>query len=260
MSAMDCGGARGHLLDYQRGRLDPGVQAAIRAHLAACAACAREAEAEAAVTELLEQRLPQHPASPALKRRLAAQLAAEWPAPARPRPGARARWWTLAPALAAALVLVVVAPLAYQWSTGRGARGGMVDEAVNDHLRIVAGLHPLQVEAGGIHQVKPWFAGKLDFAPVVTFGGDAEFPLKGGAIDYFLDRKAAVFVYQRRLHTVSLLVFRAEGLPWPGGGRRATVTERGFTVLLWRVGDLGYALVSDLEPQELAELAARVGG
>jgi anti-sigma factor RsiW len=136
----------------------------------------------------------------------------------------------------------------------------MVGEAVNDHLRIVSGQHALEVEAGGIHQVKPWFAGKLDFAPVVTFGDDAEFPLQGGAIEYFLDRRAAVFVYKRRLHTVSLLVFRAEGLPWPAGGRRSTEAERGFNVVLWRWGELGYALVSDLDAPELAELAGRLAG
>jgi hypothetical protein len=35
-----------------------------------------------------------------------------------------------------------------------------------------------------------WFEGRLDFAPVVAFEGDAEFPLKGGAIGYFLRTSA----------------------------------------------------------------------
>src|SRR5438094_10601714 len=91
----------------------------------------------------------------------------------------------------------------------------MVAEAVNDHLRLLSSQHPLDVESGGLHQVKPWFGGRLDFAPVVTFEGDADFPLKGGSVAYFRDRKAAVFVYARRLHPISLLVFRADSLPWP---------------------------------------------
>ena len=53
---------------------------------------------------------------------------------------------------------------------------------------------------------------------VVRFEGDADFPLKGGSLGYFRDRKAAVFVYARRLHSISLLVFRADGLPWPSRG------------------------------------------
>jgi anti-sigma factor RsiW len=249
---MECAEARGHLLDYQRGRLGPALQGAVHAHLTGCPACAREEAADAVVSE---QRLPQHPASLALKRRLATQ----WPAAPLAAPSWWHRWSVLAPVLAA-LLLVVAAPLAYEWTVGRSAPANMVREAVNDHLRIVSGHHALEVEAGVIHQVKPWFAGKLDFAPVVTFGGDAEFPLQGGAVEYFLDRQAAVFVYKRRLHTVSLLVFRADGLPWPAGGRPSTRAERGFNIVLWRAGELGYALVSDLDARELSELAGRLAG
>ncbi len=143
----------------------------------------------------------------------------------------------------------------------------MVAEAVNDHLRLLASQHPLEVESGGIHQVKPWFTGRLDFAPVVSFVGDQEFQLQGGAVGYFLDRKAAVFVYKRRLHTISLLVFRGEGLPWPsrrlepiGGIQVYPTVVRGFNVVLWRAGELGYALVSDVDSRELLALAGKISG
>src|SRR6185369_13609046 len=87
------------------------------------------------------------------------------------------------------------------------------------HLRVLVSEHPLEIESGGMHQVKPWFTGRLDFAPVVPFLGDDEFPLQGGAVGYFLDRKAATFVYKRRLHTISLFVFRADGLSFPTRGQ-----------------------------------------
>ncbi|WP_248353531.1 hypothetical protein [Anaeromyxobacter oryzae] len=32
---------------------------------------------------------------------------------------------------------------------------------------MLASQHPIEIETGGSHQVKPWFEGKLDFAPVV---------------------------------------------------------------------------------------------
>jgi anti-sigma factor RsiW len=135
----------------------------------------------------------------------------------------------------------------------------------DDHLRVLSSQHPLDVESGGIHQVKPWFEGRLDFAPVLAFEGDAEFPLRGGAVGYFRDRKAAVLVYTRRLHPISLIVFRAENLAWPAGvltqigSVEAHVTaERGFNVITWRKGDLGYALVSDVDARELRQLAARM--
>ncbi len=172
--------------------------------------------------------------------------------------------------MAVALVLVVGAALLYYERTvsrERNAQAGMVAEAVNDHLRLLTSLHPLDIESGGIHQVKPWFEGRLDFAPIVPFEGDADFPLKGGAVGYFLDRKAAVLVYARRLHPISLLIFRAEGLAWPARGFTPmdgvdayVSAERGFNVVMWRRGGLGYALVSDVDAAELKSLATKLAG
>ena len=249
---MNCDDVRLQLREHQQGRLLAAAEDELHAHLSACPHCAHVAAAEAELTDALERRLPQHPASFALKRRLAAQ----WPA-ASPR---RA-WWRPAPiaALALAALVLVVAPVVYYELRDAGAAKSMVAEAVNDHLRVLSSQRPLEIESGGLHQVKPWFEGRLDFAPVVTFEGDADFPLKGGAVGYFFDRKAAVFVYTRRLHPISLMVFRADGLNWPAGEGRASVNdERGFATIVWRRGALGYALVSDIDRRELTGLASKL--
>ena len=39
-----------------------------------------------------------------------------------------------------------------------------------------------------------------------------------------------------------------------------TTNARGFNVRLWQAGGLGYALVSDVDGADLAQLAARLGG
>jgi len=111
---------------------------------------------------------------------------------------------------------LVVVPLYYQRTSERGSI--LVAEAVNDHLRILSSQHPLDIENGGMHQVKPWCEGRLDFAPVVRFLGDQDVARPGGAVGYYLDRKAAVFVFHHRLRAVLLFVFRADGLPWPTRG------------------------------------------
>ena len=219
-------------------------------------------ERDAALDAALE-RLPQYPASLALKRR----LRETWPTPA-PRRAWWRRWRIVVPTLAVATLVVAAVPLAWDRLVVRPEReaaGRLVAEAVNDHVRLLISQQPLEIKSGGIHQVRPWFAGRMDFAPVVPFDGDAEFALQGGAVGYFLDRKAAALVYGYKLHTISLLVFRADGLPWPrGGGERVgevdaqAAAARGFNVLLWRHGDLGYALVSDVEPATLRALAARL--
>lgn len=254
---MDCAEARAQLLDSQHGRLGPAQREAVAAHIAGCAACAHEDAAERALTDALTQRLPARPASPALRERLARATTAP----------PRARWRrALVPVLVAAMALLVLTPVVVWQRTSlrRAETAAMVDEAVADHLRVVQAQHPLEVESGGVHQVRPWFQGRLDFAPVVAFGGDADVPLRGGALAYFLDRKAAAFVYGLREHTVTLFVFRADGLPWPsrglqrvGAGDVYRAQTRGFTVLLWRRAGLGYALVSDADQGELRALAAR---
>jgi len=165
---------------------------------------------------------------------------------------------------AAALVLVV----AWAGTRMRGHDLGSADvitEAVNDHLRIVSSTHPVEIEGGGIHQVRPWFTGRLEFAPPVSFSGDADFPLLGGSVGYFHDRKAAVFSFRRRLHTITLLVLPPEGLEWPDGrstsvGRLSVVarTSRGFSLLFWKDRGFGYVLVSDVSQAELERLAPRL--
>ena len=219
---------------------------------------------EAAIDDALAHRLPRHRPSPDFTRRLRARLTdapVAAPAPVAPSP----RWrWVLAPfgsALAAAAIVVLVArPAAVpapEWS--------LADEIVSDHLRVVASPRPPEIESGGIHQVKPWFTGRVDFAPRVAFAGDDEFPLVGGSLGYVRDHKAAVFQFRHRLHAITLLVFPATGVPWPAGdvvhlGRLSVLEQasRGFSVLLWRDGELGYALVSDVNRADLEALAQKM--
>jgi anti-sigma factor RsiW len=266
---VDCGATRRDLLDHQRGRLAPEQSTAIAAHLETCADCADHDAAERALTEVLERQLPQYPASLAVKRDLADRWRRVRAAPRLPwTRRARAHPRRVAAVAAVLGVLVTTGLLAWRYdATARRAALAerMVAEAVNDHVRVAA--RPLGIESANIHQVRPWFTGRLDLAPAVAFPGDEEFPLRGGAVERFIDRPAAVIIYGRRLHTISLLVFAADGLPWPGAGSGAlgdrpmrTATARGFNVVLWRAGDLGYALVSDVSTRELLGLATRLTG
>jgi anti-sigma factor RsiW len=278
----DCRTVREKLVGYAAGRLPAAERAEVAAHLEGCAGCRGEAAVEAEIGAALD-RLPRHPAPAALKRRLEALIVPEAlaagtasstalpPAPspmkAAPR-GGPARWevWTAAfvSACAAAALVLLIVRLPARPSAGAGP-ADLVAEAVNDHLRVVGSTRPIEIESGGIHQVKPWFTGRLEFAPRVAFSGDDDFPLMGGSLGYFHDRKAAVMVFKRRLHTITLLIFPPEGLVWPAenltrlGHLSVTeATSRGFSVLFWRDGGLGYALVSDVNSHDLETLASKI--
>jgi len=247
-TTIDCRSARELILDQQRGRLNEEQAEFLRVHLKSCADCQTYARSELALTDVLTSKLPRFMAPPSLKER----IALAWPhAPAQRSQLRRAFMPVLA--AAAAFAIGVGGSFAY-W--GGAERQMVVSEAVNDHLRSLEGA-PLSVVTGGLHEVRPWFGGKIDFAPSVAFAGDADFPLQGGAVERFLDRQAAVFVYKRRLHTISLFVVRSDGLSFPVEGRRV-VTARGFTVVLWKKDDQGFALVSDLGQSELFDLQQRI--
>lgn len=262
MNVVECERVAELIFDHATGRLPEAERAEVDAHLGGCPACRTLLEEERVTAELLRTRLPRHGASEALKQRLAASAAA---VDAEPKRASRFRALAAAAMIAAAAVVAVVF---YGFHLGRPSEGGnaLVSEALNDHLRVLYAEHPVEVESGGIHQVKPWFTGRLDFAPVVAFDGDDEYSLKGGSVGYLIDRKAAVFVYKLRLHTISVLVFRAEGLPWPEGtlpvgAHRATVTARcGFHVVTLRDGDIGYAAVSDVAVPDIVKLLGKVDG
>jgi anti-sigma factor RsiW len=178
------------------------------------------------------------PAPPHLHRRLAQRhLGAR-------RPWGVATLSAAAGALAAAFALLLLRPAQPVASEPAG-------EAVGDHLRVLVG-RGLGIEASDMHQVKPWFAGKLDFVPPVTFLGDNDFPLVGGDVAVFLGHKAAAFVYHRRLHVISLFVFQADAVP---SGEH---TIQGFHVITWSQDGFGFALVSDVNFDELRALRERL--
>lgn len=252
---MNCEDARPRLLDHRRGRLDPAADVDVRAHIRVCEPCSRAHETEAALDDLLARRLPYHRAPASLRRRLSLLGP-------HSRTLARRAAWTriVAPALAASVALFVSGVLA-----GRARHvdplAALAGEAIGDHLRVLVRDRPFDVESGGSHQVKPWFAGRLDFSPAVPVPEGSGLELQGGAVGWFVDRPAAMIEYRLRNHRLTLLVFREDGLAWPGrsgGGELHEVTQRGFHVVLWHAGGLGYALVSDVNAAELREVAVKL--
>jgi anti-sigma factor RsiW len=133
----------------------------------------------------------------------------------------------------------------------------IAEEAIADHIRALMPGHLSDVESTDQHTVKPWFDGKLDFAPPVENFTAQGFSLIGGRLDYLDHHPAAALVYERRKHFISVFLLPATGEP---DRAESQTTERGYNVISWTRGAMNYWLVSDLNPSELEELAKLLRG
>jgi len=170
------------------------------------------------------------------------------------RPVRRAwKWAALAPAAAAAAVLIVAGPRL--WS--QPSEASVADAVVAAHVRSLLANHLTDVASSDQHTVKPWFQGKLDYSVSVTDWAAEGFPLVGGRLDYVENTPAASLVYKRAQHVVNLFV-------WPSkrGGDEPLrrLSRRGYNAYCWATDGMHYWAVSDLneaELQKFVELARR---
>ena len=138
----------------------------------------------------------------------------------------------------------------------RGVDSTLSDSIVTAHIRALQPGHLTDVQISDQHQVKPWFDGKIDFAPPVKELSEQGFDLVGGRLDYIGGKEAAVIVYRRKLHMIDLFVTRsrhdgavAEALP------AAHATPSGYNVVRWSDGGQDYWAISDLNRNELGDFA-----
>lgn len=221
--------------------LDAANALEMEGHLKTCPGCAewlasmKALRARMAEAELAE-RAPQR-----LRAGIEAMLAKEGRAH-RPWWTQASAGWSAAGAMAAAacaLVFVQVAPTQMA--------GGLEEQFVSDHVRSLQAAHLVDVETSDRHTVKPWFNGKIDYAPPVPNLADQGFPLAGGRLDYAGKRNVAALVYRRRAHVINLFVLpHDEGPAGEASGRRDS-----YSVVRWRSGDLDYWAVSDIDLPDL---------
>ena len=121
-------------------------------------------------------------------------------------------------------------------------------EVLADHLRAVMAPQPFDVASSDQHTVKPWFTGRLPFAPQVFDLADAGFPLAGGRVDVVGGEPAAALVFRHGRHLVSLM---SQPVPASAPEPPPRHAERGFAVREWDSGGMRYWAVSDVAAAEL---------
>ncbi len=249
MTRMDCGEVRDLLHVYIDDELPPDEHRAMDEHLRQCPECARAL----ADLQSLRQRIRRagtYPLPSGLEQRLRAAIGVQ-PAFA-PRP-----FWQRAALLAATHIAALV--LGGLIAAGVFMRSEAKDEVVRDvlqaHVRALIADQLVQVASNETHEVKPWFLGKVPFAPNVRNIDAQGYPLLGGRVDYVLDRPAAAIVYGRRKHRINLFILPEDQAFGPPS---FTLTREGFNMIAWRQGGFAYYAASDLNMKELQDFAALI--
>ncbi len=243
---MNCAESRELLHAHADGELDVANSLALERHLKTCITCAGERQAVQSLKTALRQPSLRYEAPDSLRKELRRM--------ARPASGGTRApmfqsllfWRSLAfGATAFALLALFIRP-------GIPERDQLLDEAVSSHVRSLMANHLTDVASSDQHTVKPWFNGKLDFAPGVKDFAAQGYPLVGGRLDYLDGHPVAALVYQRHQHLINVFV-------WPAPGKGSVKPEvqhlRGFSLITREAAGLRYCLVSDLNRQELVELA-----
>ncbi|ACC70099.1 anti-sigma factor [Paraburkholderia phymatum] len=128
----------------------------------------------------------------------------------------------------------------------------LVDELVASHVRAQLSGHDIDVVSSDQHTVKPWFNGKLDYAPPVEDLAASGFALAGGRLDYVGHRRVAVLTYRHAKHVIDVYVFpeddRSAGKPGPA------LVRDGYAVARWRDDGMMWWAVTDAAPESLTAL------
>jgi anti-sigma factor RsiW len=233
---------------YVDGELDLANTRETERHLQSCAGCRATEKAirelrSALTSEATAYRAPAH-----LRRNVRAALRRE----------AKTSRQTLSPwlmfATGAAFGAIILGFVLFQ--TMQAARTDViVDQVVANHVRSLLAVQLVDVVSSDQHTVKPWFDGKIDFAPEVRDLSADGFPLVGGRLDYLDGKTVAALVYHRNKHPINLFIT-------PASTSRSIsptmTTRRGYNVFAWTNNGMKYWTVSDLNQAELRQFTGLI--
>jgi anti-sigma factor RsiW len=228
------------------GELSTAEAAALDRHIAFCAGCTALRRRLIAVSRQVRAEVPREPAPDRLRQALTTRLAPAPPPPPgnvvafRFRRFGRPAAFLATGALAASLLLTVARP-----------QVDPADDIVAGHIRALQPGHLTDVLSSDRHTVKPWFDGRLNFAPPVKDLAADGFPLLGGRLDYLGGQPVAALAYGRARHIIDVFIWprdtgaygRSVGAPKP---------RNGYNTLHWQTPSMELWAVSDVSPDDLA--------
>ena len=252
---MSCQKTQEFIHAYLDGELDLARSLEVEQHLQECDACANGYHSQTALRSSLKDSSLYHSAPRGLEKRIRSSLRRE----AKSEVDRRWFGWNWVTA-AASLALLLLAGVAVWRLTPRsiGPSGDdlLAQEVVSDHVRsLQLPGHLTDVLSSDQHTVKPWFDGKVNFAPPVRDFATQDFRLFGGRLEYLNNRSVVTLIYQRRLHFINLYIWPSEQA---GSTSEIAVQRQGYNLIHWTSSGMNYWAISDLNAVELNEFAKLV--
>src|SRR5262249_23006686 len=239
---------------YLDGELDLMRNLKIERHLPACQTCAMMLRNQQALRSAITTGSLYHHAPADLRRRV--QSAVRQTNRAETKSQLLSwRWLSIGASMIAVAVLILA--LIPAW-THSPADDLMTKEVISAHVRSLMADHLVDVASSDRHTVKPWFNGRLDFAPPVTDLTERGFPLMGGRLDYLNDRPVAALVYRRQQHFINLFIWPSAQAPRKAAMKPAS--QQGFHLIGWASAGMTFLAVSDLNEKELQEFVQLAQG
>jgi len=249
---MTCDEIRDLLDAFYDGELDAPRSAVIERHLEECPGCAALSNARSALSEVIVKSATRYSAPAALRKKIESQVLRP-PLIHQPR---MMPWRGIAIAASFALFVMVGWNA---WLLQSGTPSPSVEgEIVSDHIRSLMANHLSDVASEDRHTVKPWFMGKLDYAPPVDDLAADGFKLIGGRLDYVGGMQVAALIYRRGAHVINVFLWptRAgdDAQPQP-----RWTNDHGYHVANWSHAGMTYWAVSDVDPTELTRMVDLLG-
>lgn len=241
---MTCDAMKTVLHGYIDGELDAARAAEFENHLEGCPQCLAEFESQETLRTSIRAAELFERAPAALRERVLASVNATTKSDVK-----KAQWSWLAWA-ACFLVLSYAGWQVTRDSFARRTDGRLMAQVIDDHIRSLQPGHLNDVISTDQHTVKPWFDGKLDFAPPVKDFSEQGFPLQGGRLDVVNGRTVAALVYGRRKHFINVFI-------WPNTvalSAAVSGSRNGYNWERWSDGRFEVWFVSDVSAADLQEL------
>jgi anti-sigma factor RsiW len=247
---MACEQWRGKLDLYSDGELAPADEAALRAHLNSCAACAVDVLDRVQLKRSVHAAGKRYEPSAQLRAQIAKTVAKTT---AKKAPSANVWGWRI---IFVPAVVMLIFALALNFYVGRehAGRERVYSELADLHVATLASATPVDVISSDKHTVKPWFQGKIPFTFNLPDLPGSEFSLIGGRVTYLEQTPGAQLIYQVRKHEISVFIFPEHALPMPSL-LAGPVNALSFNTESWTQNGLRYFVLGDASADDIRALS-----